>query len=306
MADKIIQTQKREERRPGIAFLLSLFLTGLGQMYNGDLPKGAVFLLMRTVTLLALPAAMMTRDAGSAIIPFLGIMAAALAITIASPAEALARVKRDRKLPVRAYNTLFGYGGYAAAAVVITVVTALVLAAFFSIDQVTGRTSEPLLERGDIVLVYRYAPKEYRRGDLVLTGSGEAARVVALSGDFIKYDNNIFYVNGVSLPLGYLTDDAIGRFTESRGDVLSEMNEGRKYPVRFKQSAEVTLKGIGPIVSKGYVIVASDSRLAKDFARALRNEDIEGRVEGILFSSYIRKIGMDAFGNLKQGGSIIP
>ncbi|MBP7737019.1 MAG: hypothetical protein KA369_13660 [Spirochaetes bacterium] len=299
MADKIIQTQKREERRPGLAFLLSLFFTGLGQMYNGDLPKGAVFLLMRTVPLLALPAAMVTRDAGSAIIPFMGLMAAALAITIASPVEALVRAKRDRELPVRAYNTPYGYGGYTAATAVITFITTIVLAAFFSIGQVTGRTAEPLLERDDIVLIYRYAPQGFRRGDLVFTGSGEAVRVVALAGDLVKYENNIFYVRGTSLPLGYLTDDTIGRFTASRGDVLSEMNEGRKYPVRFKQSAEVTLKGIGPIVAKGCIIVASDSRLVKDFARSLKTDDIKGRVDGILFSSYLRKIGMDAFGNLK-------
>jgi len=299
MADKIIQTQKREERRPGIAFLLSLFFTGLGQMYNGDLSKGAALLLIRTAPLLALPAAMVTREAGSAIIPFMVLMAAVLAIVIASPIEALVRAKRDRELPVRAYNTLFGYGGYAAAAASITIITALVLAAFFSIGQVTGRTAEPLLERDDIVLIYRYAPQGYRRGDLVFTGSGEATRVVALSGDFIKYDNNIFYVNGVSLPLGYLTDDAIGRFSESRGDVLSEMNEGRKYPVRFKQSADVTLRDISPVVAKGHVIVAADSRLVKYFAHHFRVDDIEGRVEGILFSSYLKKIGTNAFGNLK-------
>ncbi len=299
MTDRIIQTQKQKAARPGMAFVLSLFFTGLGQMYNGDLPMGAAFFLMRTAVLMAVPAAAVTRDPASGIAAFMSLMAAALAITIASPVEALVRAKLNRELPVRAYSSAPAYAGYALAGSIITMALVLVMASFYAVGRVTGRSAGPLLEKDDIVLVYRYAPQGYRRGDLVSMGDGTPGRVVALAGDAVRYDNNIFYLNGRSLPLGYLADETIARFTESRGDVLSEWNEGRLYPIYFKQSAAVTLRGIGPWIAKGNVLVASDTRFTKDFARVVPASKIRGRVEGILFSTYFRKIGMDAFGNLK-------
>ncbi len=299
MADKIIQTQKREARRPGVAFALSLFFTGLGQMYNGDLPKGAVFLLLRTAALLAVPASMVTRNPVSGITAFICLMAAALAITITSPVEALVQVKLNRELPVRAYNSIRAYAGYVIIQSLITSVLFLMVAAFFTAGDVTDRCGEPLLEKGDIVLIYRYAPNGFQRGDLLFLRDGTLGRVVALSGDAVRYEKNIFFVNGRALTLGYLPDDTIKRFSETTADVLSETNEGRKYPVRFNQSPAVTLRVIGPWVAKGNILVAADSRLVKDFARAIPANEIYGRVEGVLFSTYLRKIGMDAFGNLK-------
>lgn len=299
MADKIIQTHRREARRPGAAFALSLFFTGLGQMYNGDLLKGAALLLMRTAALLAVPAAMITRDPVSGITAFISLAAASLAITIASPVEALARAKLNRELPVRAYNSARAYAGYIVIQLFINVTLSLIMASFFTAGQVTDRRGEPLLERGDIVLIYRYAPHGYRRGDLVFLDDGATGRVIALPGDTVRYANNIFYINGRSLPLGYLPDETISRFSAIREDVLSEANEGRKYPVRFRQSAVVALQGITPLIARGSVLVSADSRLVKDFARVIPADAIYGRVEGVLFSSYPRKMGMDAFGNLR-------
>jgi signal peptidase I len=299
MTDKIIQTHKREPRSPGAAFALSIFFTGLGQMYNGDLLKGAAFLLMRVSALLAVPAAMITRDPVSGITAFISLTAASLVITVASPVEALVRAKLNRELPVRAYNSVHAYAGYAIVQLFINIAVVLIMASFFTAGQVTDRRSEPLLENGDIVLIYRYEPHGYRRGDLVFLGDGGLGRVIALPGDAVRYTNNIFYINGRSLPFGYLPDDTISRFSVMREDVLSESNEGRKYPVRFKQSAAVTLQGMTPLVARGSVLVSADSRLVKDFARVIQADTIYGRIEGILFSSYLRKIGMDAFGNLK-------
>jgi len=299
MADKIIQTQKREARGPGAAFALSLFFTGLGQMYNGDLAKGAVFLLLRTAALLAAPAAMVTRDLPSGIVPVICLGAAALAITIASPVEALVRAKTDQDLPVRRYNSVIAHGGYAVFTTIVTAVSVLVLAAFFNTGRVTDSRGEPLLERGDIVLIYRYAPDGYRRGDLVFLRDGSVGRVMALPGDMVRYDKNIFYVNGRILPLGYLADDFIGSFSKDRSDVLSEMNDTRKYPVRFRQSPEVTLRIMPLLVARGNLLVAADSRLKRDFARTVMADEVYGRVEGVLFSSYFRRIGKDACGNLK-------
>ena len=124
--------------------------------------------------------------------------------------------------------------------------------------------------------------------------------LIASGGDSVRYDGNIFYVNGRSLPLGYVPDRTIAAFSEDRGDVVSESCDGRKYPLRFKQSPAITLQGLEAVVPKGDVLAAYDNRLEKDFAWVMPVESVRGRVEGILYSAYIRKAGADAYGGTEM------
>ena len=299
MADKIIQTLKTKARNPRVSFALSLICAGLGQMYNGDLARGAAFCLLRTVPLLALPAWVMTRWPATSVTAFIYLMLIVLAITIASPMEALISALRKRGMPVRVYNSNCYYAFFALVQVIITAIAVLLLASFFTIERVKDERAGPLLQAEDIILVNRYMPQGCRRGELIALAGGAVGRVVALGGDAVKYDNNIFYVNGMALPLGYLADGVIVRFSSDRDDVVSEANDGRKYPVRFKQSPDITLQAVGALIRKGMVLVAVDTRLKKDFARIAPVDSIRGRVEGILFSTTISKIGMDAYGGLR-------
>jgi hypothetical protein len=298
MADKIIQTQKTKARNPRVSFVLSLIFTGMGQMYNGDLVRGAAFCLLRTIPLLALPAWVITRKPAASITVFICFMLIVLAITIASPLEALMSARRNPELPLRVYNSNLYYSFFALAQIILTVVAVLILASFFSIERVKDGTAGPLLKQDDIILIDCYMPRGPRRGELVMMAGGAVGRVVALGGDTVRYNNNVFFVNGTPLSMGYLADKIIARFSPDREDVISESNDGRRYPVRFKQSPDITLHVDGPI-RKGTVLVATDTRLEKDFARVAPAESIRGRVEGILFSTRILKIGMDAYAGLR-------
>ncbi|OHD63708.1 MAG: hypothetical protein A2176_05645 [Spirochaetes bacterium RBG_13_51_14] len=299
MADKIIQTFKTRARRPGVSFTLSLFFTGLGQMYNGNLVLGAAFCLMRAVVMLAVPASLLGRRPSSGICGVLSLMFVVLLVTAAAPAESLVRARRMRELPFRIYNSALWYSLFALANAALTAVAILIMASFFSIVRVEDNRSGPLLEQGDYLLVERSVQRELQRGELAVLDDGTIARVIAIAGDTVRYNDNIFYVKGRNLPLGYLADDVIGRFTADRGDVIAEESDGRKYPVRFKQSPDITLPGLETPVRHGHALVARDSRIVKDFASVIRAGSILGRVEGILFSPNVCKIGMDASGDLE-------
>jgi hypothetical protein len=295
MTDKQIKTTRTGMRSPGIAFMLTLFFTGLGQVYNGDLARGAAICLIKALPLLALPAWAALRRPSSSIKPFIMVLVIVLAITIASSLEALFRARRRKDLPVRVYNSTPFYVAFAVVQKIILTLAVLAVSTFFMTGRVKDTHSGPLLERGDILLAQRFLPEGFRRGDMVLLQSGSIARVMALEDDAIKYDNNIFYVNGRSLPLGYLADGIISRFSDQTGDVISESNDGRKYPVRFKQSGEITPGDITTPVPRGSLVVAGDDRLRKDFARVVPVGSVRGRVEGVLFSARVRKIGIDSF-----------
>ena len=298
MADKTIHTLKTGARRPGRSFLLSLLFAGLGQTYNGELAKGAAFCLMRAVAIAALPVSSLKGPAAPSACTALVLAAAVVALTAWSPVEAYVRARRHADLPMRAYCTRAWLCAFAAACAVVSACAALVTAAFFTVSQVPDAAAGPLLDRGDVVLVSRYRAAPVARGELLLV-NGSPARVIALGGDAVRYEGNIFFVNKGALPLGFIPDRVIARFTSDRGDVISEAGAAGKYPVRFRQSPAVTLAGLPAVVPEGSLLVASDARLAKDFARVVPLASVAGRVEGVLFSEWLSKIGMNSFGGLQ-------
>lgn len=299
MADKIIKTLKTKARKPGVSFVLSLIFTGLGQVYNGDLARGFAFCLLRTIPFLALPAWIITRRPVTTLTAFLCFMAVVLAITIASPLDALIRARRNREIPLKAYNSYLSYALFGLVQSLLTVFGVLIIVSFFSIERVSDEKAGPLLKPDEFVFINRYMPGGPRRGELVMIDGGAVGRVVALGGDTVIYSDNVFFVNGTLLSLGYLADEDIARFTSEREDILSERNDGRKYPVRFKQSPSIAPQEIPRPIRKGTVLVAADTRLEQGFARVVPLDVIQGRVEGVLFSSNISKIGMDAYGGLR-------
>lgn len=298
MTDRIIRTRKTEARKPGRSLLLSLLFTGLGQMYNGELAKGAVFCLMRGVALAALPLSVMERPAAPSAVTALCLLAAVVVLTAASPVEAFIRARRHPDLPVRAYGAKPWYCAFAAGCSMVTAAAAIFMTAFFTVGLIGDGAAGPLLGPGDVVLVNRYRPERIGRGDLAVI-EGAPSRVIALEGDAVRYENNIFFVSGRALPLGFLNDRAIARFTADRGDVLSETGDAGKYPVRFRRSPAITLADLEPKVRAGYLLVASDTRLVKNFARIVPAGSVRGRVAGVLFSERLSKIGMNAFGGLR-------
>jgi hypothetical protein len=299
MADKIIQTLKTKARNPGISFALSLIFPGMGQMYNGDLFMGAAFCLLRTMPFLVLPAWIMTRRPATTIIAFFCFIAIVLVMTIAPPLEALICARRNREMPLKAYNSSFSYVLFGLVQSILTAVGVLIILTFFTIEQVKDKNAGPLLKPDEVVLINRYMPGGARRGDLVIMADGTVGRVTAIGGDTVIYDDNVFFVNGRILSLGYLADEVIARFSAEREDILSESNEGRKYPVRFKQSPSIAPEEIPRPIRKGTVLIAADTRLEQGFARVVHVDAIQGRVEGILFSSQFLKIGMDSYAGLK-------
>jgi hypothetical protein len=299
MADKIIQTLKMKARNPGISFVLSLIFTGMGQMYNGDLVRGVAFCLLRTIPFLALPAWIITRRPATTMTAFFCFIPIVLAITIASPLEALIRARKSREIPLKVYNSGIYYALFGLVHIILTAIGVLIIVSFFSIERVKDEKAGPLLKPDEIVLINRYMPGGPRRSELVMMAGGAVGRVMAQGGDTVIYDDNVFFVNGTILSLGYLADEVIARFSPEREDILSEKNEGRKYPVRFKQSPSIVPREFPRPIRKGTVLVASDTRLEEGFALVVKADAVRGRVEGILFSSSISKIGMDAYGDIK-------
>lgn len=299
MAGTIIQTLKTRARNPWAALALSLFAAGLGQMYNGSIAAGTAFCLLRSLAVLSLPLFVVLHGPASSIIVFFIVMGAAFIVTAASPAEAFLRARRVRELPVRPYSSIPWYGLFGLGCAVITAVSALIVMSFFSIECVGVGRRGPLLENGDRVLVLTYLPGGLRRGEMAYLADGPA-RVLALEGDRVRYADNSLYINGRALSMGYLPDGVIARFSGEREDVISEASDAGRYPILFRKSPGIKPGMFPPEVPAGHLLAVLDDRREGNFARVVSAGEVRGRVEGVLFSGRLRKIGMDARGNLDE------
>ncbi|MBN1531529.1 MAG: hypothetical protein JXA20_02595 [Spirochaetes bacterium] len=277
----IIFSAKTKRRYAALSFLLSLAVTGLGQLYNGSILRGITLFTLRTLCLLLIPFSALARDSGSHIADVCVFSVAAAAATIASPLEALAGSLRRREIPLRHYHRPLVYLCYTVAAAVITAAALFSASRFFTVAESTTGDALPSLDRGEYMLVKTYSPGGFRNGELVLTAAGRTLRVMAQPGSSVTYDGSVFRIDGVPLSFGVLEQDWCWRYPlKLQQYVLDERTDGREYPVaaqlmKGSQDRRYTL-------TAGQYLLASDNRLKDMVITLIPRGEILGRVEGIL------------------------
>jgi signal peptidase I len=274
-------TEVTKRRRPIISFLLSLCLTGLGQLYNGNPLRGALAYLWFWAALTALSLSGLTTSFRGMIV-FL-IIGYALWILIA--VDSAIGAARTKTASLRWYNRWYIYA--AALLVVGLVITpALAYAVQYSMAGVrTFRTPagsmEPALKLGECFLT-KLAP--YRagcpaRGDIVVFPYPDdeskmfVKRVVGLPGERFEIIDKRIFVNGARLEDPWGVFDSVQTL---RGNVSPRDN-------------------FGPIdIPKGSVFVMGDNRdLSFDsrFWGSVSCKDIQGKVLYIYWSDEWGRIG---------------
>ena len=234
MAKIIIHTDNSYPRKPAAAFLFSLLVPGLGQMYNGDLIRGIAVALIRSLPLFLLAAVSIESTDRSCIRAFFLMSVAFLILTLASALEACIVACIRTELPKRFFNRARWYLLFAAVSIGFTSLALFMVCANLAFGRVRTERAGPLLAQGDIVLVRRFLPTGLRRGELAWFDEGRAARVIAREGDLVSYAGNVWLVNRSPLPLGYLKNEAVTRYGAVAEEVLSESAEERRYPILFK------------------------------------------------------------------------
>lgn len=290
MKPRIIQSGIRLKRRPIAALLLSLFFPGLGQVYNGHPARGAAFLAGIVLLSLSPPAYTATRAAAGRTAVFAAILFCATAAWIASFTEAAWSAARNREISPAPFHRAYVYALYTLACWIACACVIAIIASFFSLHRVAGDGMKPSLRAGEIALINHYGARNPGRGDAVLYHAGgerKTGRIIAKSGDRVRYDANTIIVNDVPLSLGVLSDAEVSRTGEADTDNLFyETSESARYPVLFgfRETPPMLAKKESILVEPGHLLVAHDNRL-KGFAyEAIPASSVTGRIEGIVFS----------------------
>ena len=294
MTGKLLRSTKEKRRSPACAALVSLMVTGFGQVYTGRLLQGVALITLRALSLLIIPLALELKPRGDMVALFFTVIAVNAVIYLYSPLAALASSLRHRVMPLRSFNSLPVYILFSLASLLFTIFPAMAAMNFLDIREV-AEPSSLLFRKGDVVLITTYRKGGFRGGDLVeysYAGEPVMGRIIGTGGDTVRQDKYTFSVNGVQLGIGSFDEQDMERL--SLGDysrVLSEIQGGARYPIRAVVDRDIYGKTAPERkLPDGQILVAGDNREAPGFFRVIGSRAVTGRVEGIIYSGDVKRI----------------
>ena len=287
MSRKIIISRTYRKANPILAFLMSFFFTGLGQIYTGSLYRGITFLLLKLIIILIPPFHLLYNPGYSHLSEIFYAILILAALILLSSIDALLKSLKTPQIPARKYNTAAFYIIFSISGTILTLLSIIFFMFFFNFHR-TAEPAEPLFETNDIILTSRIPGRGYYHGEAVLIKTGNTfsiERIIAVPGEKASYINSRFSVNGSELPLSIFSENELHKMPLSSYDVVSELNGPYKYPVRQKKGKS----GQKFNLPDGEYLTAADDREKENFYTRVSTLEIWGRVEGSLIS-FNRKI----------------
>lgn len=263
-----------KKRKPLLAVILSMGITGLGQMYNGQLRKAIIFCLFYyLITLFFATTHLLHSFRGFAVYTsveicwWLFVVIDSLYVSI-----------KLRKIELKSYNKPFFYILFSLASILLLATTNYgIVKNIIGLDylRIPALTSmKPTLIAGDYVYMdtRHYRTNKPQKNDIILFKHSKdrsaylISRIIATKGDSIEIRNKKIFINGKEY------SDAYGVYND---------------PVIFS-TAEYPRDNFGPVaVSNGAVFVIGDNRdnsIDSRFFGQLDENDIVGKVLYIYWS----------------------
>jgi len=199
-----------KKRRPAIAVLLSIITPGLGQVYNGQLKKGAIFYFV----MLLLPFLMALTGLQYRFYGMLGLLMLGLAYYLFIAGEALFTAIKLKEIILKSYNRGYYY--------LLFVILAMFLAISVNIITIEGLgirayrnpsdSMAPTLLTGDHIIVdlKHYKNNIPQKGDIIVFKYPEnpkrdfIKRIIATEGDILESKEKSIFVNGSALNEPYV------------------------------------------------------------------------------------------------------
>lgn len=196
--------KKMIKRNPFIAAIFTLLTTGLGQIYNGQLIKGVIFLIIPTsIILIASSVGLYDTLPG-----FGEMMLVSFTFFLYSFIDAIVVSIKKKTIQKKKFNRWYIY---------LTLII-LILFVIFPINRsllgiysyvVDGPSMQPTLHFNDR-FVANHINNNLNRGNIIIFKAPEGKiyikRIVAIGGDTVKIQNNTLYVNNHPQEEPYIQD----------------------------------------------------------------------------------------------------
>jgi len=281
LSKQIIMSGRERILKPYLSFIMSFLVTGMGEIYSGFTQRGVTLALLRGASALAIPFYSMTNVKSSHLTEIFFSLLFFISVTLFSPFNAFFLSYRKKKIVVLKFHSAKFIVLFMICSTVFTLTSAAVFFSFFSIIRV-NHSYPPIIENGDIAVIKKIGNSIYKKGELIVLKDENFSftRIIALPGEDVAYSKGRFSNQGSELFQSIFTEDELKQFSLTDFDVISEINDGLKYPViqkKDKYSMEITLK------NDEYFAAPDDRNNITGFV-TVKNENIYGRMEGLLFS----------------------
>jgi len=290
-----LKKPKSYTRKKLVAFLLSAFIPGLGQLYNGQLKKSVIY----SIGLLILPIGFNLMGLKQYFWIYATLIILIIALRIAIAIEAMVVAGRTKEYQLKIFNKWYIY-------ILIIIIWHVTVYTGFRISESTRYQSfiiktdsgNPNLMAGDYVLgdFEFYKSKQPHYGELVIvsmeTGS-YVYRIVGLPYDTFNIENNIVkYKNKKSISTMISSLNWNNVETE---EFVETLPNGFKYHIYKNKTpfdtATATIKNI--IVPNEYYYVLGDNRdFSADsrFVGFIHRQQIQGKLLRIYYSTDFSRI----------------
>jgi signal peptidase I len=297
MSDRIIITTQEKKRSPLTAFALSMAATGLGEFYNGESARGVVLFLLRLLSII-IPIYFFLQNEIFSIKFIASIPAANLLLWIYSCVESMLLAGRKKRIILKKYNATFFYIIFIIATQAL--IFAFILGLFVSINikKIPDNRMAPTLLEKEFALINLYSINNLYPGDVVLYNTADGVRIrriIAKSGQKIKLNGSIFYVDGSPPETGIMDKKEIRSLgimdTEK---IFYEICGKVRYPVIANPDnlSGKQLKTAVFTTGENMLFVAGDNRIEADNYEVISAKAVVGKVEGVAYSSKWSRILM--------------
>ncbi len=281
MKARVIVSKRERSISPWISLLLSLLVTGLGELYSGIPFSGIILGLARVITILAVPFYSFINSNETMTEEIIIFSLILLIITLASPVNSFI-AGRKRKAYLSRYNSAAFYSLFILLNLLLTAFSAGVFFSTFEIKRAAEDTP-PLIKKGSFIVVKKLHDAGYTAGDMVKAdaeGGVKYLRVIGVPGDKISCDKGRILSDGSELPRSIFSEEELGKFYLSDYDVVSEQNGNVRYPVK----SDVSLKMPETLLAADEYMLAPDIRTSAVSFIRITSAGIRGRIEGIIYS----------------------
>ena len=291
-----MNTLETNARKPWVAVLLSLFCTGLGQVYCGRIVAGSV-LFLASLTFVPFALGLATFEVSTVVL--LAFIVSSFAVAGISLYAAIDAYRLARRLGAnyqpKDYNRPIVYAvfivaaGFTCPVGAAMFVRANVVEAFYC----PAESMAPSILRGDRFLVNKLAYRrgEPDRGDILVFLNPQdrqinyVKRLIGLPGDRVEVRAGEVYLNGQKLPHEPADESKLRSAHQPEGEqAFYESNGGRRYLILRGTAESETADYPETVVPAGHVFVLGDHRDRSKDSRAfgfVPLGDVKGRAEYI-------------------------
>ncbi|MBN1500594.1 MAG: hypothetical protein JW982_10575 [Spirochaetes bacterium] len=274
-----IKSGKPAAKSPFAAFLMSLFFTGLGQIYTGDFSRGFALYLLNIIIFLYMVFAAVFGIYDKFFYPALIALCCFLTVKIFAIIDSVFSSRKNKNLKFSPSVRKFIYLAYAVFSSIFYAGVLFVFFNYFRIVTAADNLMEPSLLRGDICLISLNPVERLKPGEIIYNEEN-FSRIIVNKPSVFEIKLGRVWINGLVAEID-VPEAAPGNELSSL--LYIEKYENTRFPVMIDFSNSRSQSFYKKIICRNNeIITLNDNRI--QLLPGKVSESAVFRLEGVIFS----------------------